>query len=601
MAFAGFVLIHLLLAAFVGASAYALGRRLLGRLAFASAAEAFAVCMGIGLGTIGTALFLLGLVGALDRAVVVVLLLACHLFGWRSWRDAFRNLRRPSTPSVLASLAAAAVLAPLVWAALYPPVQFDATMYHLPTARDFALAHRVTTLPAVRYVVFPQLNEILFAAALLLRDDLTAQLLELLFFAIAGLAILAWGSRFRSASGAPGATGLAALGLWLGSPILALLAVSAYVEVAVAAFAAIAIHAFACWSETREDRWLLAAGLAVGFTAATKYQGLYFAAALGAVLVVRGVRRREVRPALLFAAAVAAAALPWYVRNFVAAGSPVWPFLGGIFGYRYWTDRDFASMVWSLKSFGWPRTPGSFLALPWRLAHPPATGEILGLGFLLLPLTALVALPSRRIRWLAGLVVGYLVFWFLSSQQFRFLVPILPALSLLTANAVAEALTRLPAGLRRPVLAVWLAGVGILALPALARPYAALTAQPPPPITPAQREAFLTARFPSYPLYARLNAERGTHYTIYSFHDEHMKYYASGTHLGDWFGLGRYADVSLASGRALAGSLERLSADFLLVNEEAVHTPLPEDADFQARFTPIYRNGPIRAYRFGRE
>jgi Dolichyl-phosphate-mannose-protein mannosyltransferase len=604
MALAGFVLGHLLVAAFVTASACVLGGRLLQRLRFQSPWEALAVSGVIGLGALGTLLFWLGLAGGLFRSSVLLLLLACNFWGWTAWRSAGRWLRGISGAawisrrSALIALAAVAVAAPLVLQALYPPTQFDATLYHLPTAREFALGHRVSTLPSVRFVVFPQLNEMLFTAALLISDDLTAQLLELAFFALVALTILAWVRRFRP--DAP-VTGLAALALWLGSPILSILATSAYVEVALAAFASVAVYALACWLDTRERTWLLVAGLAAGFAAATKYQGLYFVAAIPAVVLLGNLRRADWRSALSVGAAAGAAALPWYVRNLLAARSPVWPFLGRIFGYAFWTEGDVASMTWNLRSFGGPRTVWSFLALPWTLAHTPAAADVLGLLFLLLPVTLFVSLRRARRRWLAALTLGYLVFWFVSSHQPRFLVPILPALSLLTAGAAANLLARLPERRRRLARTAWLCALLAFCAPALARPYAWLIRQGRLPLTDRERDAYLAARFRSYPVYAALNARLQGRYTIYAFHDERMKYYARGTHLGDWFGRGRYGDVALDGGRALAESLERLGADYLLVNEEEGRTPLPRDADFDARFTRIYRNGPITAYSVRRD
>lgn len=606
MALGGFVLGHLLLAAFVTASASALGGRLLGRLRFQSPWEALAVSGVIGLGVLGTLLFLLGIAGGLYRWSVLGLLLACHAWGWTSWRSAARWLRGIPRPALswrrsaliaLAVLAVVIVAAPLALLALYPPTQFDATLYHLPTARAFAMGHRVTALPTVRFVVFPQLNEMLFTAALLISDDLTAQLLELAFFALVALTILAWARRFWL--DAPGA-GVAALLLWLGSPILSPLATAAYVEVTLAAFAAVSVHAVACWLDTRERGWLLVAGLAAGFAAATKYHGLYFAAAILAVVLLVNPRRSGWRPALLVGAAAGAAALPWYARNLLAARNPVWPFLGGIFGYTFWTERDVASVTWTLHRSGLPRTVRSFLALPWTLGHPPGAADVMGILFLLLPVTLFVSLRRERTRWLAAVTLGYLPFWFLSSPQPRFLVPILPALALLTAGAADELLARLPASGRPLFRTAWVCALLILCIPALAKPYALAMRQGAVPRTEAARDAYLAARFRSYPFYAELNARLGDRYTVYALHDESTNYFARGTHLGDWFGRGRYGDIALDSGRALADSLERLGADYLLVNEEGWPTPMPRDADFDARFTRIYRNGPVSAYSIRR-
>lgn len=60
--------------------------------------------------------------------------------------------------------------------ALYPPIGFDQTMYHLPFARAFAATGRIAWLPALRFPTFPQMAEALNASILLLAGDVATQL-----------------------------------------------------------------------------------------------------------------------------------------------------------------------------------------------------------------------------------------------------------------------------------------------------------------------------------------------------------------------------------------------------------------------------------------
>ena len=94
-----------------------------------------------------------------------------------------------------------------------------------------------------------------------------------------------------------------------------------------------------------------------------------------------------------------------------------------------------------------------------------------------------------------------------------------------------------------------------------------------------------------------MNAEHGGRYTIYAYHDETMKYFCEGRHLGDWFGPASYGRMDLSSGTALLRSLQKLGADHLLVNDSYFRTALPRDDVFAAHFEEIYRGGAIRAFR----
>ena len=63
---------------------------------------------------------------------------------------------------------------------LYPPTAFDATVYHLPLAKLYAREHQLVYGEYFRVPVFPQNMEMLFTLALLLYDDIFAQLIETL-------------------------------------------------------------------------------------------------------------------------------------------------------------------------------------------------------------------------------------------------------------------------------------------------------------------------------------------------------------------------------------------------------------------------------------
>ncbi|HXU47230.1 MAG TPA: hypothetical protein VN783_17015, partial [Thermoanaerobaculia bacterium] len=119
----------------------------------------------------------------------------------------------------------ALVALPLAVLALYPPTAFDPTLYHLPYARAFVATGGLPYLPDLRFPVFPQASEVLFAEAMLLADDRAAQLLSLVAtIATAGI-LFSWARRAWGAE-----AGALAAGLFLGGPIVAYLSGTAYTE-----------------------------------------------------------------------------------------------------------------------------------------------------------------------------------------------------------------------------------------------------------------------------------------------------------------------------------------------------------------------------------
>jgi hypothetical protein len=288
MSLAAFVLAHLAFTTFLAVTAAALGRRLAALAGPALRAERWGLPLALGLGAIGSALALLAAAGRLTAPWLGILLAAAAAAAAREWRPLLAEVaslaRRPRRGWALAALVAAA---PSLALALYPPTGFDALLYHLPAAARFAASGRLTVAPELRFPAFPWLNELLFAAAMRLQDDVAAQLLECT--AYLGAAALLWEMgrrRFGTWAGALGAA------LWLGSPLAAWEAASAYVEPLVALFLLAAVEALLLACETREPRALVLAGALAGCAAAVKYQGL-FAIALVAVWVLRDAAPRE--------------------------------------------------------------------------------------------------------------------------------------------------------------------------------------------------------------------------------------------------------------------------------------------------------------------
>lgn len=316
-------------------------------------------------------------------------------------------------------------------------------------------------------------------------------------------------------------------------------------------------------------------------------------------LVVARRHRTTVRSLWPFAAAALAFGAPWYLWIAYWTGDPVWPFLGRSFGHGFWNEADYAWLDWSLKSYGWGRTPPSLLALPWHLAIGQPVGEI-GLQpalFVLLPLTLWWAVRKRRGRLLLAAIAAYVLFWFCTSQQLRFLLPVLPVLVLLDARAIDELSTslrgRLPGWARRVAAASLFVA---FSLP-LFGTYRAVLENGPLPTTPSARDGFLRKRLPSYAIYSDLNRRHGRAYTIYAFHDEAMKYYCDGTPIGDWFGPGRYGDIPVDDAGRLSQALRGLNADFLLVRSEPSAAAVASDPGARDLFESIPTDGDLRLFR----
>lgn len=575
--FWGSQLLALLLLA---ATAWVAGRIATRRLDLGTGWEGFAIPVALGMVVLAQVLLLLGFVGLLSRGSVLGVVVAVHLLGRLfpplpggrecGWERGARGVR----------VFVLAVIAPLFVFALYPPTAFDETLYHLPFARAFAHTGGVPFLPELRFPVFPQLVDLLFAAMLLLAGDVASHLVSLVAVLATAALLVGWGRRL----GSPTAGWLAG-GIWLGGPIVTYLAATGYIEACLALFTTAAVWAVDRWRGSHERGWLLLAGAFVGAAAGAKYHGLYSVGVIFLAIAFVAPRGSRVRGLLYYSLAALAVLAPWYGRILFYTGNPLFPFYADLFGL--------APTSWGPP--GWPPIPERSLggrlkalaALPWNavfarrevgLQPPYSPAWLLGL-----PLLAWALLREARVRWILAVAAGFTLIFLASPVDSRYVVPALPLASLALGLVLARWVAPRPAA----VLAA------ALLLPGWSYAVYHIVTQGPPPATVEARDRFLAKQLPVYPALRFLNRTRGSSYTVYALHAENMVYHADGVLLGDWNGPASFGRILplLDDPVALHRELRQLGAGYLLI-VQGVGTPPPvDDPAFRALFRRVYSDG----------
>lgn len=570
----------------IAALAFAVGATAGRRVRWGSAAEKVILSTGIGLGLLGHLLFALALLGHFEPAplaLAVGLLALLSLPGIGQLFDLARRaaLRRPPLPI----LAAGGLIAgPLLLLPLYPPTAFDATMYHLPYARAFLATGGAPFLASLRFPVFPQWAEALFALAIFLDGEIAAQGLQTLFTALTAALLFVWGARAFSP-----AAGVLASALYVGSPLVTSLSGIAYVEPALVFFFVAAFYAFARFRSSGDRRWLAAAGLLAATAASVKYLGLFCVALLLVAVLASRIRAPRRASVVLLAGVLLLFLVPSYARIAAHTGNPVFPYLPEIFGHSAWDLGAHQPRLGGVGAAG--ATLLRTLRLPWDLVffrerfgwHPPVSHFYLP-GVLLMLIAA--RRDARALRYGAA-AAAYALFVSVAPPDPRYLMPAL-ALAALPIGAGASALLRQAPGARRRAL------VGGLAL-LLASPgalYALRHAwhRGPVPLSEQERHRYLARHLPAYQALRHVNDAHPGGYRVYAFYVENMRGSAAGDFWGDWFGPGSYERVLAhgATAEALHRTLRGLGATHLYVPGSAA-PPLPRsDPLFPVLFRETY-------------
>jgi len=347
-------------------------------------------------------------------------------------------------------------------------MDWDSLAYHLAVPKLWLDAGRMFYIPHIHHSNFPFLIDNLFvwreSASHIGSKAVTVAGFGFGLIWLFGVARRGWG----------GQAGWWASMLFAGVPVVLWESGTAYIDGVHGLFAAGGvIYALQAVLQARNGDparplWVLSA-LMLGAALGSKYTGLQTWALSGVVILVLALRfvptehrKHWVRGVALVGLGSALIASPWYVRNALNTGNPVYPFFYEQLGGRDWDQRRADIYKNEQQTFGVGRTaegrdvlqmPHAVLGLAYQPGRYVNPGQTAGLGYpvgavgwSLLAVLVLAALNRRRgDLWSGGLlaVVGLsLVAWFFLSQQSRYIASLAPLVALLIGSI------RSPAGVR---------------------------------------------------------------------------------------------------------------------------------------------------------
>jgi hypothetical protein len=490
--------------------AAAIGERVLRGVSSMQSLEGFLFSAGLGLGIMSLGTLLLGMLGLLNRWVfwlLLALLLAANLRGMRCIVRSLHTRWRPAQPSrfyLLACIFLVITFSLALLAALTPPAEWDALVYHLAGPKAYIDAGRVFWAPDNFHLSFPALTEMLFLCAMLLKGDVLAHLIHLAYAALTVAAIYAFARKHFT-----GHVPVLAAVLFASIPTAVHIAAWAYVDLTLAFYEFMAFFACINWLDNRRNsRWLLVTGVLCGMAMSVKYTGATALLVVLLITIVAAVKSRAhyrhylTGLVVLILVAVAVAS-PWYIKNLAYTGNPIYPY---IFGGRNWNELRSA---W-LNYIGVRLSPLRLLLVPWDITVLGTQGTeafdatISPYFLAFLPLLLFVRRDRRALLPLAVSSVTTYVLWIAAGAatystfvlRTRILLPCFAPLSILAAYAVESLrqLDRSRFSLRRFVLMALAMG---LILNVLSQGLSILGHDPWPFIVGAEsRERFLKRQLP---------------------------------------------------------------------------------------------------------
>jgi hypothetical protein len=429
---------------------HAATRRLVPLPLGAAPEEKAALRLVVGVAVWATLLFALAALQRLRPAPVAAVTAAAAVWGlWSVWKGRARpaEARAPGRsivqrdPLAILLLAVVAVALAALWAqTLRPIVAWDADVYHLTVPRLYLEHGGFRRIPFNVYSNWPLAIQLLFALAMVVEDYVLASALHFGF----GVVLIGLLGMAAARATTPLWGAIAAASLLLHQVFLFEIRV-AYVDVACAFLlftAFLALHRALDDAGEEHRRWLVLSGVACGVLAAAKLNGVFGALCIATAYVVSRLRggtppRAMVKPLLAFTAPVIVLVSPWIAKSLVLTGNPVYPLLYDVFGGPEWSSALGAAHQSWQRAIGMGRSPLDLLLLPARVlflggeGYEHFDGRLHPLLGVLLPI-ALFGLRDKAAARALGVAATWFVLWAATSQQMRFLIPVLPLVSLAT-------------------------------------------------------------------------------------------------------------------------------------------------------------------------
>jgi hypothetical protein len=341
----------------------------------------------------------------------------------------------------------AAMVATNLIRSFVPPSMFDSLSYHLAIPKIYIQTGKIDFIPTLLYSNFSLTAQMLYMPAVAADAVEAAALTHAMFGIMTAGAIYLWSrKRFNTK------IALLASAVFYLNPIVGNQSPMALVDLFTAFYGGCAALLIIGESDNSKENFsrIALGSLFAGIAVSVKWSCYPIVLICGAWWLadscVKSHKKEILFPSigriLTVAALFAIPNLLYFIKNFLLAGNPIWPLFGGRD-----MDADTAKIIMSgIASFHGlgPRDFAHFMRLPYDiLVNEWAFGSPISPVFMcFLPLYFLTRKNRTASSFLTYSAI-FIVFWFfLISPSLRFLLPVIPLLSIVVAMTICQLQSR---------------------------------------------------------------------------------------------------------------------------------------------------------------
>lgn len=431
----------------------AFGRRVLRHFhfSFASFTEECCFAFGVGTGVIILLVIALAAIQLLYEMLIVALILLLFALVYQdaryicvTWYERCITFYRKKTSfeeMIFLVLIGVAGVATFL-AAATPPFFYDALAYHVALPSKYLLRHGFHDLPHFHPAGYPANISMLFVVTLSFAGGMLTKLLSWSFAPLTALAVYAfaksrWNSRIALSSAA----------ILLLAPVTLITSTLTTIDLAVMFYSFLCFAALFAWFEQARKEWFGLAVIFCSLAAGAKYTALvttFAPAVLMLFIHTYFVKRRSflsaVRNVVIFTSLIGIGMSPWFIKNMVYTGNPLYP----LFHASFEQAAPIAEYQQIFLQEGQRLEQGiaflvRWLQSPWSvtMSVSGAAGKSGVLFLLCLPGILWMSKGNAFMRNSVIMAGSSFGLWFLLlPRMLRFVLPVFPLLSLASAYAL---------------------------------------------------------------------------------------------------------------------------------------------------------------------
>lgn len=340
---------------------------------------------------------------------------------------------------------------------LTPPISRDALIHHLAIPKLWLLHGGFYEIPWADYSYYPMYINLLYLICLYLKNDIAPKFIHLAFgLSTGGLVYIYLKNKYDYNWGLLGVV------IFITTPIVIWLSTSAYIDLGMTFFVTASALAFIKWRDSEYNlfKWLCISAFCMGVAIGSKYNALIAWFFINLILMysyARDTKRQMIalKYGLIFFAISAVVASPWYLKNYFLTQNPFYPLFNSFF--QSWHHQPIQEILHSctiqqtsgvgffrLREVMYGETFWETLLTPFRMffqgddySYRYFQGVLNPLLIVFTPFLFLDK-SNRRDKSFFGFFSAFFIAiaFFTTAKQVRYIVPVLPFLTILAVMGI---------------------------------------------------------------------------------------------------------------------------------------------------------------------